>query len=158
VGPLLAGQVSSDVHRVVWTGTCAGTLGVLVTGIGLSPTVWLVIPLFVVCGIAAGALNALINTMIVTRSPEHMRGRVLSTLTGTARGFSVLAMVLGGLSGQWIGARGTFVVCGMLSVLVAALVVRSKAGLAEDVMPRIGVVDQTGHAGATTTTIALPTP
>jgi MFS family permease len=157
VGPVVAGQVSTDVRRVVWTGVSAGALGVLVTGIGLSPSVWLVIPLFAVCGVAAGALNTLISTMIVMRSPEHMRGRVLSTLTGTARGCSVLAMVLGGLSGQLLGARTTFVVCGLLSVLVAALVVRSKSGLAERSPWESDNTPEAGRVAAESRALALPT-
>ncbi len=158
VGPVLAGRIAADVRRVVWTGACAGALGVLVTTIGLSPSVWLVIPLTTVCGVAGGALNALIFTLVVTRSPEHMRGRVLATLNGTARGFSVLAMVLGGLSGQWLGARATFVVCGVLALLVAGLVVRSKAGLAEEQVLETVLVNESGDGSAASTTMAVPAP
>ena len=54
---------------------------------------------------------------------------MLATVTGTVRGFSVLAMVLGGLGGQFIGARLTFVVCGVLGMLAAVVVLRSRRGL-----------------------------
>jgi MFS family permease len=129
IGPILAGRVGADLRRVLWTGVSAALLGVVVTGIGLSVTVWMTLPMFVVCGTCGGALNALINTIVVTRPPEHLRGRVLSTLNGTARGFSVLAMVLGGLTGQLVGARSTFVICGLLSVAAAGLVFRCRRGV-----------------------------
>jgi hypothetical protein len=38
-------------------------------------------------------------------------------------------MVLGGLGGQFIGARLTFVVCGVLGMLAAVVVLRSRRGL-----------------------------
>jgi predicted MFS family arabinose efflux permease len=58
-----------------------------------------------------------------------MRGRVLALVMGGSRGFSVLAMVLGGLGGQLLGARGTFVACGVLSLGVALVVLRSRRGV-----------------------------
>ena len=128
-GPLLAVKISAESSRVAWTACCAGVIGVLVIAIGLSPDVWLVLALFALCGLAGGVLTALIGTLVITRSPEHVRGRVLATVTGTAHGFSVLAMVLGGLGGQFIGARLTFVVCGVLGMLAAVVVLRSRRGL-----------------------------
>ena len=130
VGPMVAGRVSLEAHRVVWTGVCAVVIGVLVVAIGMSPSVWATLPMFAGAGVAGGALNALISTLIVTRTPEHLRGRVLATLSGWARGCSVLAMVLGGLAGQLLGARMTYVVCGLLSVVVAGLVFRARRGAA----------------------------
>jgi MFS family permease len=128
-GPLLAAKVSTESSRVAWTACSAGVIGALVIAIGLSPDVWLVLALFALCGLAGGVINALIGTLVITRSPEHVRGRVLATVTGTVRGFSVLAMVLGGLGGQFIGARLTFVVCGVLGMLAAVVVLRSRRGL-----------------------------
>jgi hypothetical protein len=54
---------------------------------------------------------------------------VFALVIGGSRGFSVAAMVLGGLSGQLIGARGTFVACGLLALSVVVLVLRSRRGL-----------------------------
>jgi len=39
-------------------------------------------------------------------------------------------MAIGGLGGQFLGARATFVICGALGVLAAAMVLRSHRGLA----------------------------
>jgi MFS family permease len=95
--------------------------------------VWIVLTLFAGCGVAGGMLNSLIGTLVVTRTPDHVRGRVLATVGGTARGFSVLAMAIGGLGGQFLGTRATFVICGVLGVLAAAMVLRSHRGLAASV-------------------------
>lgn len=129
VGPLLASQVRHNFPRLTWSSVSAATIAGLVVVIGLSPNVWVALPLFAAAGLAAGAFTSLIGTLVVTRPPDHIRGRVLATLNGTGSGFSVLAMVLGGLAGQILGARATFVVCGLLGVLAAVVVYRSRRGL-----------------------------
>lgn len=134
-GPLLGGLVTSDRPRVAWSAVSAGAIGALLAAIGLSSSVWVVMVLFAVTGVAGGALNTLLGTFLVTRTPDRFRGRVLATVSGTARGFSVAAMVLGGLVGQLLGARGTFVICGALCGLVALLVLGSRAGLRSDGSP-----------------------
>ena len=130
VGPLLAARISAEASRLVGAAASAGVVGALIIAIGLSPSVWIVLVLFAACGVAGGMLNALIGTLVVTRTPDHVRGRVLATVGGTARGFAVLAMAIGGLGGQFLGARATFVICGALGVLAAAMVLRSHRGLA----------------------------
>jgi MFS family permease len=126
-GPLVAGRVGDDVARVSWTAAAAAGIGVLMVLVGASAGVWMVFPLFLALGLAGGALNALIGTLVVMRPADQVRGRVLATLNGTARGFSVIALVLGGLGGQLLGARTTFVTCGLLSVLVSLVVLRSRS-------------------------------
>ena len=141
VGPLLAARISAEASRLVGAAASAGVVGALIIAIGLSPSVWIVLALFAGCGVAGGMLNSLIGTLVVTRTPDHVRGRVLATVGGTARGFSVLALAIGGLGGQFLGARATFVICGVLGVLAAAMVLRSRRGLAAPA----SVVEETSH-------------
>ncbi|TCO49201.1 putative MFS family arabinose efflux permease [Kribbella antiqua] len=81
-------------------------------------------------GIGSGLLNAATSSLIVTRTAEHLRGRVIAALNGTARSFTILALMLGGLAGALLGPRGTFIVCGVAcaaaAVLAGALMVRIK--------------------------------
>jgi MFS family permease len=130
-GPLLAGRVLGDASRIGWTAASAAVIGVAMVVNGVSPSIWLVVGVLVVAGVAGGALNALIGAMLVTRPPEHMRGRVLAAVSGISRGFSVVAMVLGGVSGQYLGARMTFVLCGVVSVAVSGLVLRARRVVVE---------------------------
>ncbi|HET6740227.1 MAG TPA: MFS transporter [Kribbella sp.] len=85
-------------------------------------------------GIASGMLNASANALVVTRSAEALRGRVIAALNGTVRSFSILAMLLGGLAGALLGPRGTFVTCGVACAAAAfgagVLVLRSKEPVA----------------------------
>ena len=81
-------------------------------------------------GVGSGTLNAATSSLVVTRSAETVRGRVIAALNGTVRTFSILALLLGGASGLLIGPRGTFVTCGIAAAVAAAiagaLLVRTK--------------------------------
>ena len=135
VGPLVAGRIDGDRARVTWSAVAAAVIGVLLVVIGVSSSVVVVMALFAVVGVAGGGLNALLGALLVTRSPDHVRGRVLATLSGTTRGFAVVAMVLGGVSGQLVGARATFVICGALAGLVALVVLQTRRAAAATVSP-----------------------
>lgn len=124
VGPLLAGRVSDDRARIRWCAIAAALFGASVVAIGLSPSVWMVVGLAAGGGVLMGALNALIVAVILVRPPEEIRGRVMATVSGTLSGFSVLALVFGGLLVQAGGARATFVILGVLVVGTAVLIRR----------------------------------
>ena len=66
------------------------------------------------------------STLLLSRTPDFCRGRVLATVNGMVRGSSLVAMLLGGLGGTLLGPRTTFVAAGALMALVAvALLVRA---------------------------------
>jgi MFS family permease len=83
-------------------------------------------------GVASGMLNAATSALVVTRSAERVRGRVIAALNGTVRSFSIMALLLGGAAGALLGPRATFVTCGVACAAAAAvagvLVVRTKVG------------------------------
>lgn len=135
VGPLVAARATDDQSRVVGMARAAGTIGAAIAVIGVSPALWLVYPLYAVAGVGGGALNGYLMTLVLTRSAEEVRGRVIAVLVGATRGCSVVAMVLGGVLGQLLGARTTFVICGALSGLVALMVLRARAATSARVSP-----------------------
>ena len=59
-------------------------------------------------GVANGALNTSTGTLVFTRVPDAVRGRVGAALNGVSRACSIVALALGGLAG--VGARGGAVV------------------------------------------------
>jgi predicted MFS family arabinose efflux permease len=67
-------------------------------------------------------LNAATSTLVVTRSAEEVRGRVIATMTGVTRAFSLLALLLGGLAGAGLGPRATFVLGGLACVLTGLVI------------------------------------
>jgi MFS family permease len=135
VGPMVAGRAADDAGRVVGTALAAAVIGVSVALIGVSPSLWLVYPLYAVAGVGGGALNGYLMTLVIARSSEAVRGRVIAVLVGATRGCSALAMVLGGVLGQLLGARTTFVICGALSGLVALMVLRARDAAGARISP-----------------------
>jgi MFS family permease len=135
VGPMLAGQVTDDRTRISVTAGSAAAIGLLVAAIGLSPSLWPMYPLYMLAGVGAGVLNGCLSTLVVTRSADEARGRVIAVLVGATRGCSAVAMVVGGVLGALLGARTTFVICGALAGLVALLALRARGAAAARVSP-----------------------
>jgi hypothetical protein len=67
-------------------------------------------------------LNAATSTLMVTRSVEELRGRVIAAMTGVTRAFSLLALLPGGLAGSRLGPRATFVLGGSACVLTGLVI------------------------------------
>lgn len=130
-GALLGGRAKDDRARTRLVVLTAGVLAICTCAAGLVPTVVAFGLVWVVAGIANGALNVSVSTLLVLRAPAANRGQVIAALGGLARGASLLATLLGG----WIGlvlAPGTiFVLAGVgagivtVGLAVAVLRVRS---------------------------------
>jgi MFS family permease len=93
-------------------------LAVLIVVAGLAPTLWVFAAAWLVLGVANGVVNTDVSTLVLTRTPEAVRGRVLASVNALVRGSSLGAMLLGGAAGTWLGPRTTFVAAGALSLAV----------------------------------------
>lgn len=141
-GAWFTGRLKSDLarSRAVLAGTAA--IGASCVLMGLAGGVVPLVIGAVAVGFGGGMLNAATSTLVVTRSVDALRGRVVAALSGTARACSLVALLLGGLVGSLLGPRATFVVAGVLAVLAAVTtaallarrdVVRTKDSLEEAV-------------------------
>jgi MFS family permease len=119
-GSLLAGRDRPDGVRAVRTAVAALVLGLTLALAGLAPAIWLFAAAWAVVGVANGVANVDASTLLLGRTPDAFRGRVLATVNAMVRGSSLAAMVLGGLAGTLLGPRATFVASGCLMALVAA--------------------------------------
>ncbi|GAA0951325.1 hypothetical protein GCM10009554_52570 [Kribbella koreensis] len=139
-GAWYTGRLRSDLARTraVLAGTAA--IGVSCVLMGLAGGVVPLVIGAVAVGFGGGMLNAATSTLVVTRSLDALRGRVVAALSGTARACSLVALLLGGAVGALVGPRATFVLAGVLAVLCAAVtaglvarrdVVRTKDSLVE---------------------------
>jgi hypothetical protein len=80
------------------------------------------------------------STLLLGRTPEFCRGRVLATVNAMIRGSSVAALVLGGLAGTLLGPRETFVVAGALMAVVAVgLLIRLTRTLSAGSVPAVAI-------------------
>ena len=132
-GSLFAGRNAPDGVRAMRTAVAALVLALMLGAAGLAPTVWVFAAAWAIVGVANGVANVDASTLLLSRTPDFCRGRVLATVNGLVRGSSLAAMVLGGLGGTLLGPRTTFVVAGILMAVVAvALLVRLTRTLSVD--------------------------
>lgn len=135
VGAWATGRLVTSMarSRAVLAGMAAiGASSVLM---GLAGNVVTLLAGAVAIGFGSGMLNAATSTLIVTRTLDAVRGRVVAALGGTVRACSLVAVLLGGVLGSVLGTRETFVACGTACVLAAVaagvLVVRTKDSAVE---------------------------
>ena len=120
VGSVVGGRTVDDSQRASWA---VGSAAVLATGLilgGLAPSLWVFGLLWAAGGVALGVLNVVVMTLVIVRTKEARRGLVVASVNGLSRGFSLLATLLGGALGAWLGPRMTFVMAGVAALAVTA--------------------------------------
>ena len=135
VGAWWTGRLSSDRSRSLAVVGGTALIGAAAVLMGLAQLIVLAAVGAAAMGLAVGALNTATSTLVITRTPEALRGRVMAALSGTTRACSLGALLLGGLAAATLGTRGTFVTAGLLCVVLALLIgvlVRSVAWQAND--------------------------
>src|SRR5439155_4051090 len=123
VGSVLAGRAATDELRALRTAAGALALALGLVFAGLAPSLVVFAVAWVVVGVSNGFVNADASTLLLSRTPEFCRGRVLAKVSAMVRCSSLGAMALGGAAGTLLGPRTTFVVSGTLMAAVAAVVV-----------------------------------
>ena len=135
-GSVFAGRAAPDGVRAVRTAVAALVLALTLGLAGLAPTIWVFAAAWAFLGVSNGVANVDASTLLLGRTPDFCRGRVLATVNAMVRGSSLAAMVLGGLAGTLLGPRETFVVSGALMAAVAvALLVRLTRTLSAGSVP-----------------------
>jgi len=124
-GSLFAGRNAPDGVRAVRTAVAALVLAVMLGVAGLAPVVLVFAAAWAIVGVANGIANVDATTLLLGRTPDFCRGRVLATVNGMVRGSSLAALLLGGLGGTLLGPRATFVAAGaLMAVAAVALLIR----------------------------------
>jgi MFS family permease len=81
---------------------------------GLAPMLWVFAVAWTVLGVNNGIVNVDVSTVLLNRTPDAARGRVLAGVNAMLRGSALGAMALGGALGTALGDRATFVAAGLL--------------------------------------------
>jgi MFS family permease len=106
-------------HRVPAGMLAAGALvAVVLQGAGLaasalSSVLWTALIFFAFGGVAHGAKNALLRTLIHERVPDALRGRAFAAYNGARNGAELAALALGGLVVGAFGARAALLAAGL---------------------------------------------
>jgi len=77
--------------------------------------------ILVLVGLFVTPLQAMIQTLVQTSTPDASRGRVVSLIQAAMSTASVASMAIGGVFGSLIGVREVFFAAGVVT-LVAALI------------------------------------
>ena len=138
VGSAVTGRLGRDDATLLFVLEIAVLVlaaGVLAAG---TASEWIVAAVaFVIGGIGNGGVSVASQTLIVRRTPEHMRGRVLGVVSATTSAALVIALVLGGALVAQVGPRLTIVGCAVVAALLGgvffALTRRKRAGARDSV-------------------------
>ena len=120
----MAAGAAGIARRVPRGGLAAGGLaavvlqGLGIAGAALSPVLWMALIGFVFGGLAHGAKNVLLRTLIHERVPDALRGRAFAAYNGARNGAELGALALGGLAVGLFGARAALLVAGLGPALI----------------------------------------
>jgi MFS family permease len=119
-GSLASGRIGTDRARAAILGmgvTCAALVPFAVV-----PDVWMLFPLSVLGGAANGYAGTCLSALLVSRTPEHERGRVSAAANGLLGGAQGISLLAGGAVAAVLSPRAVYAVAGLLGV-AAALVI-----------------------------------
>jgi hypothetical protein len=115
----MAGGSAGVAHRVARAQLATGGLaavvlqGLGIAGAALSPVLWAALIGFSVGGVAHGAKNVLLRTLIHERVPDALRGRAFAVYNGARNGAELGALVLGGIAVGALGPRAALLLAGL---------------------------------------------
>jgi len=96
-------------------------IGVAALGISVSWHWGMVLPLGFVMGISNAILQAYASTIIIGRTPDEIRGRVMAGVTGVINVGSITALGLGGVAIGVFDVRPTLIGGSLIALLLLAL-------------------------------------
>ncbi|MHB1138182.1 MAG: MFS transporter [Microthrixaceae bacterium] len=125
------------------------------------PPFWVMVVASFAIGVAYGPIGPILNLAMQTRSPEHMRGRVVGIISSAEYAAGPVGYLVAGAATERFGVRTTFLVVAsaLLLVALAGLVVRSLAeldGLAESIDEPLDVARAIDVATSGATPLVLP--
>ena len=111
------------------------------------PPFWVMVIASFAIGVAYGPVGPILNLAMQTRSPEHMRGRVVGIISSSEYAAGPVGYLVVGAATERFGVRTTFVVVAVviLAVAIAGLVVRSLREL-DDLAEAIDEPHDVAHA------------
>lgn len=98
----------------------AGAMAALVVVFGAQRSLWLSLPLLTLVGFTTMLFLGMGNTLLQTRAPDHLRGRVMSVHTMVFLGFMPLGSMVLGTLGTFVGVSTSFIIGGLLVLMAVA--------------------------------------
>lgn len=121
VGALAYGAFASRLRRRTLMLVAVTVLGAATIGMAFLPPLGVLVLLGILIGLAYGPVGPIANWAMQTRSPEHMRGRVVGVMTSTAYAAGPAGILVAGPLIDATGVRTTFFALALPMVGVAAV-------------------------------------
>ncbi|MFD4369668.1 MFS transporter [Rhodococcus sp. NPDC058521] len=107
-GALAYGPAAPYLSRRKVLIAAAVVLGFAMVAMAFLPPLWVILLLAALQGFVFGPVGPIVNYAMQTRSPEHMRGRVVGVMTSTAYAAGPLGFVFAGPMLDRLGIQPTF--------------------------------------------------
>lgn len=127
VGSLAYGALGTRIARRRQILVSASLICLPIAGLAALPPLWLTWLLLFVTGIGIGAVNPMVNTILLTETPAHMRGRVSGVFMAGAMVASPVGVLLGGPMIAAIGLQRTFLAFGVVLLVVLGALIASRS-------------------------------
>ena len=127
IGALAYGAIGERFGRHLMLSIALIGSGAALMGIAFLPPYGWMVTFAVITGLMYGPVNPLANYAMQTRTPEHLRGRVVGVMTSTAYAAGPLGYLLAGPLVQGIGVKPTLLLMSGLFLAVTLLTVPSRA-------------------------------
>jgi MFS family permease len=121
-GSIGAGRVRTEGGRVRATIAGAAAVCAGVASFAVAPAVGVLVPLSVLGGIGNAYAGACLSILLVTRTPDSVRGRVSATASAVLGGAQGASLLLGGVVAVALPPRAIYAVAGLLGLAAAGLV------------------------------------
>ena len=121
VGALAYGVLAARLQRRTMMLAAVTGLGICMVAIAFLPPIAVILTLGVLIGLVFGPVGPIANYAMQSRSPEHMRGRIVGVMTSSAYAAGPLGFVVVGPLVDSVGIQTTFFAVAVPLVVVAAI-------------------------------------
>ena len=116
LGALITASLGAFQRRGVLLLGSVGTFGLLLAGFAIQRELVATLPFLVGLGLVTMLFNGMGNTILQTKSPEHLRGRVMSVYTMVFLGLMPLGSLVLGVAGTFVGTGAALLIGGLVLV------------------------------------------
>jgi MFS family permease len=117
---LLAGSLRRLPNLGIMVLAIAAALGIAEALVGLAPNVWVAMAIGAGIGVGIGFVNVRVVAWLQARTPEHLRGRVMSLIMLSGVGLAPISLAIAGAVIDIGAVTAAFAVGGGIIVLAAA--------------------------------------
>ncbi|GAC1698557.1 MAG: MFS transporter [Candidatus Limnocylindrales bacterium] len=120
-GALVTASLGAFQRRGLLLLASVGAFGLFLAGFAVQRELVGTLPFLVALGLVTMLFNGMGNTILQTKSPEHLRGRVMSVYTMVFLGLMPLGSMVLGVAGTFVGTGSALLIGGLILFSAAVL-------------------------------------